>query len=88
MSTAPVRSSRPHALAGLVRLTSLNVFILFLLISVIFTLLSPSHRLIDPDNITVYLGLGAEFMRAIFWENGRRVLERVGNAANEHEVRT
>ena len=61
MSTAPVRSSRPHALAGLVRLTSLNVFILFLLISVIFTLLSPSHRLIDPDNITVYLGLGAEF---------------------------
>jgi simple sugar transport system permease protein len=59
MSTAP--AGKPGVLAGLVRLTSLNVFILFLLIGVAFTLLSPSQRLISPDNLSVYLGLGAEF---------------------------
>jgi simple sugar transport system permease protein len=37
------------------------VFILFILLGVIFTLLSPSYRLISPDNLSVFLGLGAEF---------------------------
>jgi simple sugar transport system permease protein len=46
---------------GLLRLTSLNVFIIFLVLGVVSTLLSPNHRMVDPDNLSVYFGLGAEF---------------------------
>ncbi|MFZ4615498.1 MAG: ABC transporter permease [Rectinemataceae bacterium] len=53
--------SRPKLLTELIRLPSLTIFILFLLLGVIFTLLSPSYRLISLDNMAVYLGLGAEF---------------------------
>ena len=56
MSTAERPKPRGRPLLGVLRLSSLNSFGIFLVLGVIFTLVSPSHRLIDPDNLTVFLG--------------------------------
>jgi len=61
MSSPPARGKRPHPLSALMRMPSLSVFGLFLLLGLIFTVFSPHHRLVDPDNLAVMLGLGAEF---------------------------
>ncbi len=61
MSAMRSARSGKSRLMFLQRLTSINVFLLFLALGIIFTILSPSHRMIDPDNLSVYFGLGAEF---------------------------
>ena len=61
MSGTVVARQRRRPFVGLLRLTSFNIFALFVVLGVVFTLLSPSHRMVDPDNLSILFGLGAEF---------------------------
>ncbi|MFW6138913.1 MAG: ABC transporter permease [Spirochaetota bacterium] len=45
----------------LIRIRSLSVFLVFLLLCVAFSILSPGHRFMSKENMEVFLALGSEF---------------------------
>ena len=48
-------------LVSLIQMRSLNVFLIFLILFLVFSLLSPAHRFISRENLEVFLAFGAEF---------------------------
>jgi len=55
-------ASRQNRFTGaLVRMRSLNVFIIFIILFVVFSVFSPGHRFISRENMKVFLSAGAEF---------------------------
>ena len=46
---------------ALIRMRALNVFIIFVLLFVVFSVFSPGNRFISRENMQVFLSIGAEF---------------------------
>lgn len=59
MSDTDVRQNR--FMGALIQMRSLNVFIIFLLLFIVFAVFSPGNRFISSDNMKVFLATGAEF---------------------------
>ena len=47
--------------SALVRMRALNVFIIFVLLFVVFSVFSPGHRFISMENMQIFMSIGAEF---------------------------
>jgi simple sugar transport system permease protein len=58
--TAPEKKGK-RLLLSLLRMRSLNVFFIFLILFVVFTVLSPGHRFTSRENLELVLAFGAEF---------------------------
>ncbi|MGQ9615286.1 MAG: ABC transporter permease [Spirochaetota bacterium] len=61
MDNATSRKRIKRFFSYLIRMRSLNVFSMFLVLFIVFTVLSPEYRFISRENIDVFLALGAEF---------------------------
>jgi simple sugar transport system permease protein len=59
MSDNPSRKNRFSG--ALIRMRSLNVFIIFIILFIVFTVFSPGHRFSSRENMRVFLSTGAEF---------------------------
>ena len=47
--------------SALLRMRALNVFIIFVLLFIVFSVFSPGHRFISKENMHVFMSIGAEF---------------------------
>jgi ABC-type xylose transport system permease subunit len=59
MSDTDVKQNR--FMGALVQMRSLNVFVIFLLLFIVFTIFSPGNRFFSRDNMKIFLATGAEF---------------------------